>query len=66
MSETEKTIRVKLLKPHTHAGVEFDPDNEIEVTEADSQWLIAQKVAEAIAAPKSTPSAKTTPIPEEK
>lgn len=62
MAETAKLTKVKLLKPHTHAGVQFDADHEFEAETADAQWLINQKVAEAVAAPKSTTSvAKPNP-----
>lgn len=53
MSKTDKAgiaplETVTLLKPHTHAGVDYKADDKIEVNEADKAWLVANEV---IAAP---------------
>lgn len=39
--------KVKLIKPHTHAGVDYAPGALIEVDEATAQWLAEQGVIEA-------------------
>ncbi|MFU8924899.1 hypothetical protein [Acinetobacter puyangensis] len=52
-----KTVKVKLLKPHTHAGVKFDVDMEIDVPDHDAKWLINTKIAEQVA--NKTTSTKT-------
>jgi hypothetical protein len=37
-------IKVKLKKQHTHAGTVFAAGHEIEVTQAQAEWLKAQGV----------------------
>jgi hypothetical protein len=37
-------IKVKLKKAHTHAGTAYEPGQEIEVTQAQAEWLKAQGV----------------------
>jgi hypothetical protein len=37
-------IKVKLKKEHTHAGIVLDAGKEIEVTQAQADWLKAQGV----------------------
>lgn len=34
-----KTVKVKLLKAHQHAGMAYDTGMEIEVPEHDATWL---------------------------
>lgn len=48
--KTEQTQRekVKLLKPHTHQGIECAIGADIDVTGPEKDWLIGQKI---IAAP---------------
>ncbi|MBK1614996.1 hypothetical protein CKO44_16120 [Rubrivivax gelatinosus] len=41
-----KTVKVKLIKPHTHAGEQLDPGAELSVSEADASWLTEHQVAE--------------------
>lgn len=43
---TPTTVKVKLLKAHTHAGKSYAKDAEIEVDAAAADWLVAKKVAE--------------------
>jgi len=33
-------VQVKLLKPHTHAGVDFVPGTVLDVDERRAQWLV--------------------------
>jgi hypothetical protein len=51
MSEIQKAtqpaaakIKVKLKQKHSHAGTEYEPGAEIEVTQAQADWLKAQGV----------------------
>ncbi|WP_220814086.1 DUF7210 family protein [Pseudomonas paralcaligenes] len=43
-AEEQKLEKVTLLKPHTHAGREYQEKDEIEVNIADKAWLIANKI----------------------
>ena len=45
-----KLEKVKLLKKHTHQGIEHAAGAEIEVNERDKAWLLAQDI---IASPDS-------------
>lgn len=49
-------MKVKLLKPHTHAGVDYVEGDEIEVEDSDVTFLKEQKVI-AETAPSRTFSA---------
>ena len=51
-----KQKHVKLLKPHTHAGRDYDPGAVLKLDEDAADWLISIGTAEATAAPK--PEAK--------
>lgn len=44
---------VTLLKPHTDAGLEYQPGDTLDVDETTAQWLIEHGVAEAAPDPKS-------------
>lgn len=58
MSSNEvKTIKVKLLKAHNHAGMAYSEGMEIAVPEHDAAWLKNLKIAEDAKA--STASTKT-------
>ena len=39
----EQTTRVTLRKRHTHKGVDYQPGDEIEVTESEKKWLSDEK-----------------------
>jgi len=41
----QKIMKVKLLKPHTHAGRHYPPGATIELTEDSAKWLISLKKA---------------------
>ena len=61
MSKTDpkteiKTVKVKLLKAHEHAGMQYGEGAEITVPEIDAVWLINMGV---VADPKAT--TQTTP-----
>lgn len=43
-----KTIKVKLLRPHQHAGMQYDVGMDIEVSEHDANWLKNLKIAEDV------------------
>lgn len=45
-----KTVKVKLLKAHQHAGMTYDAGMEIEVPEHDATWLKNLKIAEDVKA----------------
>lgn len=42
--EGPKLVKVKLLKPHIHGGVEYTANAEIDVTEPEKKWLIDQEI----------------------
>jgi len=44
---SEKT-KIKLLKKHTHAGIDYRAGEEIEITADSAKWLISVNVAEEI------------------
>lgn len=48
--------RVKLLKPHRHAGRDYKPEQFLELPEAKAEWLISVGTAEAAPAPTPTPT----------
>ena len=41
-----KKVKIKLEKPHTHAGKEYETGDEIEVSERQAEWL--EKIEAAI------------------
>lgn len=49
------TTRVRLTRPHTHAGQTYAAGARIEVEAATAAWLLAQGMAEVIAT-RSTPT----------
>ena len=65
MSEKLKTVKVKLLKAHKHAGMQYSEGAEIEVPEHDAAWLKNLKIAEDVGV-TPTVSAQTTKKVEEK
>lgn len=52
--KTIKTVKVKLLKPHTHGGVKFDAGMEIDMPEHDAKWLINTQTAQQSATKATT------------
>jgi hypothetical protein len=46
-------MKIKLLKPHEHAGRDYIPGAVIEVDKDTAEWLIANGVAEPADKPKS-------------
>jgi hypothetical protein len=44
LEKAPKRVKVKLKKPHTHAGVERAADQEIEITEQQAKVLKDQSV----------------------
>lgn len=57
MSEKVKTIKVKLLADHQHAGMKYSAGVELELPEHDAAWLKNLKIAEDVKV--STSTAKT-------
>lgn len=62
-------MKIRLNKPHTHAGQRHDKDAELDVPNTDAAWLIAQGIGEALdsqpshqsaGAPATPAKAKTT------
>lgn len=39
-------MKVQLIKPHTHGGVPYNPDDVIEVSEPEAAWLKAQGIVQ--------------------
>lgn len=64
MSEQDqkvKTVKVKLLAYHTHADMAYTAGMEIEIPEADADWLKNLKIAEDVVTTKTaTTKAVTT------
>lgn len=56
-----KTVKVKLLKAHEHAGMPYSEGMEVEVPEHDANWLKNLKIAEDVKA-----STASTKVVEEK
>jgi hypothetical protein len=48
-------MRVKLLKPHTHAGRDYPAGAELDLADADAQWLAGIKVAEPVTTKPAKP-----------
>lgn len=46
------TIKIKLLQPHTDAGVEYPAGAVITVDEPTAEWLVSNKIGEAAPAGK--------------
>jgi hypothetical protein len=38
-SNDPSLVQVTLKKPHTHAGVQYQADDKIKITEAEKEWL---------------------------
>ncbi len=55
--------RVKLLKPHRHAGRDYKPGQFLELPEAKAAWLISVDTAEAAPAPTPAPAPAPAPVP---
>lgn len=58
MNTTSNTVKVRIFKPHTHAGVKHEPGpegKEIEVSPAAAAWLKEQGLTER---PKPVAEAK--------
>ena len=51
-----KIVAVHLLKPHRHAGRDYQPEQFLELPEAKAEWLISVGTAEAAPAPAPTPT----------
>ena len=63
MVDKIKTVKVKLLKAHKHAGMQYSEGVEIEVPEHDATWLKNLKIAEDA---KASTTVSTTKTVEEK
>lgn len=50
--------RVKLLKPHRHAGRDYKPDQSLDLPADKADWLISVGTAEAAPAPAAASSSK--------
>lgn len=48
-------MKVRLLKAHTHAGVDYRPGDELDIGEADARWLQENEVARPSRPAKSAP-----------
>ncbi|MGA0610566.1 DUF7210 family protein [Caldimonas sp. KR1-144] len=46
--QPQKIVKVKLLKDHTHAGRALKAEAELEVNEADAEWLLRKQIAVAV------------------
>ncbi|WP_432745771.1 hypothetical protein ABXJ76_07825 [Methylobacter sp. G7] len=44
MDKAIKLLKVKLKKSHTHAGIEYQPGAEIEITETQAKVLTDQGI----------------------
>lgn len=40
------SVKVQLIQPHTHAGQPYAPDDVIEVTEPEAEWLKAHGIVQ--------------------
>lgn len=49
--------RIKLIKPHRHAGRDYLPEQHLELPEGKAQWLISVGAAEAAPTPTTAPAA---------
>lgn len=63
MVDKIKTVKVKLLKAHKHAGMQYSKGAEIDVPEHDATWLKNLKIAEDA---KASTTVSTTKTVEEK
>lgn len=41
-------MKIKLLKPHEHAGRRYEPDDVLVIPDDAAEWLIARGVAEKL------------------
>ena len=44
----ERLVRIRLLRPHTHRGIELQPGTEIEVDEARATRMVGLEIAEKL------------------
>lgn len=52
----QKQVEVVLVKPHTHAGIDYPAGQKIKVSEPERVWLAEQKIIND--APKAQEGAK--------
>ncbi|MFZ6712975.1 DUF7210 family protein [Undibacterium sp. TC9W] len=45
---SNQNVAVRLKKPHTHAGVEYEVGTEISVPPMDAEWLTAVGVGDLV------------------
>lgn len=38
------SVKVQLIKRHTHAGIRYEPGDVIEVTQPEFEWLKARQI----------------------
>lgn len=57
-TEQVKTVKVKLLKPHKHAGTQYNEGVEIILPEHDANWLKNLNIAEDVKAPTAVSATK--------
>jgi len=53
---------VTLIKPHTHAGLDYQPGDTLDVDEATARWLNANGIARHDRQPAPQPQGDGTPL----
>lgn len=51
-------VRIELLKPHRHAGRDYQPGHYLELPDGKAQWLVSTGAARTAPATTPGPAAK--------
>lgn len=56
--DPQPRVRIELLKPHRHAGRDYQPGQYLELPDGKAQWLVSTGVARTAPAATPGPAAK--------
>lgn len=56
--DPQPRVRIELLKPHRHAGRDYQPGHYLELPDGKAQWLVSTGVARIAPAATPGPAAK--------
>lgn len=56
--DPQPRVRIELLKPHRHAGRDYQPGHYLELPDGKAQWLVSTGVARTAPAATTGPAAK--------
>lgn len=56
--DPQPRVRIELLKPHRHAGRDYQPGHYLELPDGKAQWLVSTGAARTAPAATPGPAAK--------